>query len=281
MYLKMRRGAVLLLLCFYISVTVSAQSNAAIKRIVSLNGTITEILCDLGFQQQIVGVDVTSTWPAAMEKVPKVGHNRNITAEPVLALQPDLIVSTTNFLSPAVLAQFKNVGAQHLMVEQEFSVAGTKKLITQIAAALHVPEKGAALCKQLDQQQQALHIVPQQKKVLFIYARGAGTLMVAGEATPMDKMITLAGAKNAATGFNDFKPLTAEALVAANPDVILLFDTGLQSVGGIDGLLKIPGVAQTSAGKNKKVIVMDGQLLTGFSPRVITAVRELSQKISG
>lgn len=105
--------------------------------------------------------------------------------------------------------------------------------------------------------------------------------MVAGEATPMDKMIALAGAKNAATGFNDFKPLTAEALVAANPDVILLFDTGLQSVGGIDGLLKIPGVAQTAAGKNRKVIVMDGQLLTGFSPRVISAVKELSQKISG
>lgn len=281
MYLKLRRSAVLLLLCFHISVAVSAQSNAAIKRIVSLNGTITEILCDLGFQQQIVGVDVTSTWPATLDKVPKVGHNRNITAEPVLALQPDLIVSTTNFLSPAVLAQFKNVGVQHLMVEQEFSVLGTKKLITQIAAALHVPEKGAVLCKQLDQQQQSLHIVPQQKKVLFIYARGAGTLMVAGEATPMDKMIALAGAKNAATGFNDFKPLTAEALVAANPDVILLFDTGLQSVGGIDGLLKIPGVAQTSAGKNRKVIVMDGQLLTGFSPRVISAVKELSQKISG
>jgi iron complex transport system substrate-binding protein len=97
----------------------------------------------------------------------------------------------------------------------------------------------------------------------------------------MDKMITLAGAENAATGFNDFKPLTAEAMVAANPDVILLFDSGLQSLGGIEGLLKVPGVAQTNAGKNRKVIVMDGQLLTGFSPRVITAIKELSQKISG
>lgn len=280
MQLKLRWSTVLLLLCFHISISVSAQSTAA-KRIVSLNGTVTEILCDLGFQQQIVGVDVTSTWPAAMDKVPKVGHNRNITAEPVLALQPDMIISTANFLSPAVLSQFENVGIKHLIVEQEYSVAGTKKLITQIAAALKVPEKGAQLCKQLDQQQAALKIIPQNKKVLFIYARGAGTMMVAGEATPMDKMIALAGAKNAASGFNDFKPLTAEALVAANPDVILLFDTGLQSLGGVDGLLKVPGVAQTNAGKNKKVIVMDGQLLTGFSPRVVTAVKELSQKISG
>ncbi|MFY0252487.1 hemin ABC transporter substrate-binding protein [Chitinophaga sp. 30R24] len=278
MQLNLRWSTVLLLLCFQVSVCVSAQSY---KRIVSLNGTVTEIVCDLGFQQQIVGVDVTSTWPADMDKVPKVGHNRNITAEPVLTLQPDLILSTTNFLSPPVIAQFKNVGVKQVMVDQEYSIAGTKKLITEIAAVLQVPEKGAALCKRLDEEQQALHIASQHKKVLFIYARGAGTMMVAGEATPMDKMINLAGAKNAVSGFNDFKPLTAESLVAANPDVILLFDTGLQSVGGIDGLLKIPGVAQTTAGKNRKVIVMDGQLLSGFSPRVIGAVKELSQKING
>lgn len=163
MKLLLRWSAVLLLLCFSVSVHVSAQSTAY-KKIVSLNGTVTEILCELGFCQQIVGVDVTSTFPSEIAKVPKVGHNRNITAEPVLALQPDLIISTTNFLSPAVVAQFKQVGVHHVMVEQEYSVAGTKKLITQIAAALHVPEKGAALCKQLEQQQQVLKVVPQHKK---------------------------------------------------------------------------------------------------------------------
>ncbi|MCW3463108.1 heme/hemin ABC transporter substrate-binding protein [Chitinophaga nivalis] len=281
MSFKLRCSTVLFLLCLQIGVSVSTYAQSSYKRIVSLNGTVTEILCDLGFQQQIVGVDVTSIYPAAMEKVPKVGHNRNISAEPVLALQPDLILSTANFLSPAVIAQFKSVGIANVIVEQDYSVAGTKKLITQIAAALNVPAKGTALCKQIDQQQAALHIAKQNKKVLFIYARGAGTMMVAGEGTPMDKMITLAGAANAATGFHDFKPLTAEALVAANPDVVLLFDIGLQSLGGVDGLLKVPGVAQTNAGKNRKVIVMDGLLLSGFGPRVIPAIKELSQKIGG
>ncbi|NSL88724.1 ABC transporter substrate-binding protein [Chitinophaga sp. Mgbs1] len=278
MSLKLRSS---LLLLAFVCVVANASAQTAYKRIVSLNGAITEVLCALGFEKQIVGVDVTSTYPAAMEKVAKVGHNRNISAEPVLALQPDIIIATNNFLTPAVLDQFKSVGIPHVIIEQEFSVAGTKKLITQVAAAMHVPEKGTALCAQLDKQQQALRVTPQHKKVLFIYARGAGTMMVAGTATPMDKMIGLAGASNAATGFADFKPLTAESLVAANPDVILLFDTGLQSMGGIDGLLKVPGMAQTSAGRNKRVIVMDGQLLAGFGPRIITAIKELSQKISG
>jgi iron complex transport system substrate-binding protein len=122
-------------------------------------------------------------------------------------------------------------------------------------------------------------VIPQSKKVLFIYARGAGTMMVAGQETPLDKIITLAGAKNAANGFKDFKPLTTEALVAANPDVILLFDSGLESVGGVNGLLKVPGIPQTTAGKQQKIIAMDGQFLSGFGPRVLEAVKELSEKL--
>ncbi|WP_236059885.1 heme/hemin ABC transporter substrate-binding protein [Chitinophaga rhizophila] len=261
--------------CLLAVLNVSAQ-----KRIVSLNGAVTEIVCALGFEKSLVGVDVTSTYPAAMKQVPKVGHNRNISAEPVLALQPDLILATDNFIQPAVIDQFKGVGVKTVQMKQDFSIAGTKKLITDVAAALNVPDKGAALVKQLEKEQKTLHVAAHQKKVLFIYARGAGTMMVAGKETPLDKIIALAGAQNAANGFKDFKPLTPEALVTANPDVILMFDDGLKSMGGVDGLLKVQGVAQTNAGKQKKVITMDGQLLTGFGPRVIQAVQELSAKLN-
>ena len=264
----------LIALFMLVAFNVNAQ-----KRIVSLNGAVTEIVCALGFEKTLVGVDVTSTYPATMQKVPKVGHNRNISAEPVLALQPDLILATDNFIQPSVIEQFKNVGVKTVLMKQEFSVEGTKKLITEVAAALNVPAKGIALCKQLDKEQKELKVAAQGKKVLFIYARGAGTMMVAGKETPLDKIIGMAGAQNAANGFNDFKPLTPEALVTANPDVILMFDEGLKSMGGIDGLLKVQGIPQTTAGKQKKVIVMDGQLLTGFGPRVIQAVKELSDKL--
>jgi iron complex transport system substrate-binding protein len=272
MLLLMKRS--LLILFCLLSFHVYAQ-----KRIVSLNGAVTEIVCALGFEKTLVGVDVTSTYPLSMQKVPKVGHNRNISAEPVLALQPDLILATDNFIQPTVIEQFKNVGVKTVLIKQEFTVDGTKKLITEVAAALQVPAKGAALIQQLDKEQKALHVTAVSKKVLFIYARGAGTMMVAGKETPLDKIIALAGAKNAAEGFSDFKPLTPEALVTANPDVILMFDDGLKSMGGVEGLLKVQGIPQTNAGKEKKVIVMDGQLLTGFGPRVIQAVKELSDKL--
>lgn len=269
------RPLLILLLGFFFS----AADTQGQLRIVSLNGTVTEVVCALGFEKSLVGVDVTSTYPASVQKLPKVGHNRNISAEPVLALQPDLILATSNFLAPSVIEQFNATGVKTVVLQQEYSVEGTKKLIREVAAALQATEKGAALCKQLDQQQQALKVIPQSKKVLFIYARGAGTMMVAGQETPLDKIITLAGAKNAASGFKDFKPLTTEALVAANPDVILLFDSGLESVGGVNGLLKVPGIPQTTAGKQQKIIAMDGQFLSGFGPRVLEAVKVLSEKL--
>ncbi len=259
--------------------TLAAQARQGYQRIVSLNGTVTEIICALGLENKLVGVDVTSTYPASIQKLPKVGHNRNISAEPVLALQPDLILATSNFLLPVVIDQFKTTGVKTLVLQQEYSVAGTKKLIMEVAVALQAAGKGEALCRQLDKELQSLHIAQQSQKVLFIYARGAGTLMVAGKETPLDRIITLAGAHNAAGSFKDFKPLTTEALVAANPDVILMFDTGLQSMGGVNGLLKVPGIPQTTAGKQQKVIAMDGQLLSGFGPRLIQAIRELSEKL--
>jgi iron complex transport system substrate-binding protein len=103
--------------------------------------------------------------------------------------------------------------------------------------------------------------------------------MVSGTGTSIDKMIQLAGGKNAVTDFADFKPLAAESLVAANPDMILLFDSGLNSIGGIDGLEKIPGIIQTNAGRNRKIISMDGELLSGFGLRLPQAIRELQEKI--
>jgi iron complex transport system substrate-binding protein len=104
-------------------------------------------------------------------------------------------------------------------------------------------------------------------------------MMVAGKNTQVEKMIELAGGVNAVDDFTEFKPLTAEALVAANPDVILLFDSGLSSLGGVDGLLEVQGIRQTNAGKNKKFVEMEGQFLTGFSQRLGKAVEELAKRI--
>ena len=256
-----------------------AVATPAPVRIVSLNGTISEIICALGHQSHLVGVDVTSTYPDALSKLPKVGHNRNISTESVLALNPTLVVGTTESLKPEVAAQLKAAGLQVHLFKQEYSVAGTKQLIKDVAATFGATGQVPAVTAKLDADLAKVKKAATGPKVLFIYARGAGTMMVAGQGTSVEKALQLAGARNAASGFTDFKPLTAEALVAANPDVLLLFDSGLASLGGKAGLLQIPGVAQTTAGRTGRVVEMDGQLLTGFGPRLGQATAELASKL--
>ncbi|BAV05064.1 iron complex transport system substrate-binding protein [Filimonas lacunae] len=260
-------------------ITLSTLATQAQQRIVSLNGAISEILCALDAAPQIVGVDVTSNYPEVLKSKTKVGHNRNISAEGVLSLQPTMVITFDNQLNSQLLEQLKAAKVNTVILKQDLSVAGTRKLIAEVAAAIGQPAKAVALQKTFDKQMAAVKTTALHKKVLFIYARGAGAMQVSGTGTSIDKMITLAGGENAMTSFSDFKPLSSEALVAANPDVILMFDSGLGSIGGADGLIKMPGVAQTNAGKNKKVISMDGELLSGFSIRLPQAIQELYNKL--
>ena len=254
-------------------------AQAQVNRIVSINGTVTEIICALGFEKSIVGVDVTSTYPASMKNIAKVGHNRNLNVEGILALNPTILTGLEAEIKPEVKQQLVAAGVNVILFKQEYSIAGTKVLITEVATAFGKKSAANAVNKQIDKDVAAIKKSAKNKKVLFIYARGAGNMMVAGEGTSVEKAIVLAGASNAIAGFKDYKPLTAEAVVSANPDVILMFTSGLESMGGIDGLLKIQGIAQTNAGKNKKVIEMDGQLLTGFGPRVGVAIATLANQL--
>jgi iron complex transport system substrate-binding protein len=251
-------------------------------KIVSLNGTVSEILVDLGFEDNIVGVDVASTYPASLNSKPKVGHSQQIAAEGVIALGPDVVIGISNDVKPELAEQIRNSGIKLLLFDQQYSEEGTKTLIRSIADSLNRTGKGDSIITIVDAdlaKVDAVKKVAPKPKVLFIYARGTGTMMVAGNGTQVEKMIELAGGENAVNGFSDYKPLTAESLVAANPDVILLFDSGLSSLGNIDGLLEVQGVKETNAGKNRKIVEMDGQFLTGFSQRLGKAVLELAEKI--
>lgn len=251
-------------------------------KIVSLNGAVSEVLAGLGLEKSIVGTDITSNFPLSIKAKPKVGHNRNINAEGVMALQPNLVIGTKKEVSPALVAQFKSAGVKVLLVDQEYSINGTKQLIQTLASGLHASAKGEAMIKALNADLAKVKpVAPSAKrpKVLFIYARGTGTMMVGGTGTQVEKAIVLAGGQNAVTAFADYKPLTAEALVQANPDVILLFDSGLQSLGGAAGLLKVQGIKETTAGKNRRIISMDGELLSSFGPRLGIAIQELAGKI--
>lgn len=252
-------------------------------RIVSLNGTVSEIISELGLIDQIVGTDVASTYPESLADKPKVGHNKKVPVEGVLALRPNLIIGTKEDLNQETVEQFQQAGVRLILIDQQFSVEGTKNLIRTVSDSLDLSAKGDSILNTFDQEMAEVadyNTTAEKPKVLFIYARGAGTMMVGGTGTQADQVIALAGGNNVAKDFEQYRPLTPEALVAYNPDVLLFFSSGLSSLGDQEGLLNVQGVRETNAGKNKNIVAMDGQLLTGFSHRLPQAIEELHSKIN-
>src|SRR5690606_18213914 len=161
-----------------------------------------------------------SNYPSELEKKPKVGHSKKIPVEGVLALRPNLIVGTKQDVNQETVEQFKQAGVRLILFDQEYTVDGAKNLIRNIADTLHQTVKGDSILKEFKKQMlavQAFDKTTKKPRVLFIYARGAGTMMVGGKGTQVDKVIELAGAENAAKDFDEYKPLTPEALVAYNP----------------------------------------------------------------
>lgn len=253
------------------------------SRLVTLGGPVTEIVFALGAGNKVVGVDSSSIYPEEATQLPQVGYQRQLAAEGVLALNPTLILATTEAGPPEAVAQLKDSGVTVLILPAAESVEGAKAKIRGLAQALSLEAKGEVLIQKLEidlaEAEQLQAQVSSKPKVMFIYARGPGAVNVAGLETAADAMIRLAGGVNVAQDYEGYKPLTAEAAVAAAPEVLLLLSRGLESVGGKEELLKQPGLAQTPAGQSGRVIAMDDLYLLGFGPRLGQAVLELTREL--
>jgi len=262
-----------------------AAAETEAQRIVSLSGFLTEVLYELGYGDQIVGRDVTSAYPAAAKDIPDLGHISQLNAEAILALQPDVIfLEESQQEQTTVLQQLENAGLQIVTIPTSFHLNNAVLAAQKMADHLNVEQSQLeAMAQRIEQD--SLQLVEQraaydtQPKVLFIYARGAGRLMVGGTNTSAAAMIEKAGGQNAIQSFEDFRALTPEALLEAAPDVILLFETGLASLDGKEGLAQITGIPQTPAYQNDRIVAMDGHLLTAFGPRAGQAALELADSI--
>lgn len=256
------------------------------ERIVSLNGSTTEILFALGVGEKVVGCDASSTYPEGVkEKLPSIGYQYGLNVEGILSLKPTLVIGREDVKPPQVVEQLRMADVTVLLLKEPRTFDAAKKRLLTIGKAVGCEKKAAELAESLDvdikklQTKLTLRKEKPKRKALFLYLRGPQTALVLGKDTAAAAMFKVAGVENAAGKIKGNKPMTAEAVIAAKPDVYVLFTTGLESVGGVDGLLKLPGLALTPAGQNKRVVAMAGQYFSGFGPRCGRAALDLFKGI--
>lgn len=256
------------------------------SKIVAAGGAVTETIFALGEGARLVGVDISSLYPAdQIAKIQKVGYIRQLSAEGVLSLGPKLILATEDIGPPPVVQQMRASKVPLFVIPSGNTVEGAKKRIEIIGSILGKEAEAKALVNGIEGKLKAVesYIAANRPaapaKILFVYARGAGTLLASGSDTEADTMIKLVGAVNAVSGYKDYRPLTTEAAVAAKPDVILFMSGGLQSLGGIEGLKQIPALAATPALQNGRVIAMEDLYLLGFGPRLGDAALDLVKMV--
>jgi iron complex transport system substrate-binding protein len=257
---------------------ISFSASFAQQRIITAGSAITETVCALGDCNKIVGSDKTSTYPESIQNLPSIGYRNGINAEGIISLKPTLIIAERDYVKDEVLAQLSVSGIKLLIIDRKLNMADTKKFITQIAAELNRQAEGKKLIASIDaditEANTLLRKTTSKPKVIGIYNRGSSTMSLAGKET-FSEILNYAGAENAFTSVEGYKPLNTEALIAANPDYLLTTAHGLESLGGVDGFLKVPGVAQTTAGKKKQIVSIDNLMLTNFGPRIGKAIKEL------
>ncbi|WP_246272855.1 heme/hemin ABC transporter substrate-binding protein [Oricola thermophila] len=263
----------------------SADAQESPRRILSIGGAITEIVFALGEEGRLVGRDSTSTWPEEARELPDVGYMRALAPEGVLSIRPDLILASEGSGPPEAIDVLKAASIPYVEVPQEYDAEGIDAAIRIVSEALGVREKGDALRADLSEQITELSVavaeIKQRKRVLFILSMQDGRIMASGTGTAADGILRLAGAENALTEFAGYKQLTDEALISADPDVVLMMDRGDGFTIDDEALFSHPGLKSTRAGRNRAFVRMDGLYLLGFGPRTAAAALDLAKALYG
>ncbi len=258
------------------------QSTPTSQRLICIGSAVTEIVYALKASNLIVGVDTTSIYPDAARSLPSVGYSRTLSVEGILSLSPTQILLTEDAGPPVVLRQIQDAGIQIRRLPAHHSFTGICDRVIAIGQAIHQPARADQLKLQLQQQWARIEDEMKAKplpspvpRVLYIHSMNPSQVMVSGQDTNANAMIRYAGLRNAMDGFRGYKPLTPEAVIVANPDLILVTDQGLEAIGGRSQLARLPGIERTKAIISQKVISMDAVYLLGFGPRMPEAVLTL------
>jgi iron complex transport system substrate-binding protein len=253
------------------------------SRVIAAGGSVAEIVFALGAGDRLIARDTTSSHPPEVQALPDVGYVRALSAENLIAMDPDLILAEHDAGPPEVMEILRRTGIPVVTVPQALDPGGVAAKIATVADALDLAEAGAALqaevADRLALAEAARAALSPRPRVMFILSMQGGRLLVGGTGTSAEAMIALAGGVNAVTGIDGYKPLTDEAAVTAAPDVILMMDRGGDHAVTLADIAAHPALRLTPAGAEGRVATMDGLYLLGFGPRTGDAALELTGRL--
>ncbi len=249
-------------------------------RLVVAGGALTEIVVALGGAGRLVGVDTTSLYPAkVVEPLPRIGYIRTLSAEGILSLNPSFLLASDQAGPPAVIDQLRAVKLPLALVEETFAADHVPAKVLKVAEALGQDAAGKALAETIAADLASVRAAVSglaKPSVLFVLSNTGDRLMAAGQATAAETMIGLAGARNAIQGYTSYKPLSAEAALAADPDILVFPDHVVTALGGRAAIARLPQVSVTRAAAAGRIVSMDSLYLLGLGPRTAHAAHDFA-----
>ena len=262
------------------ALSISESSDFSVERVVVLANGVAEIMVALNSKSIVVGRDISST-ADSLSEIPIVTSGHQVISEKVIALEPDLVIIDASTGPKAAIDQIRSAKIKVVQTPESWSLEDIPSKVLAVGTAIGAPGAAQLLINQLVNQS-SVNQVSGKPRIAFLYLRGTSTVyLIGGPGSGADSLIKAiggvdVGAENLPRAFNT---LTAESLANLNPDVLLVMTKGLESVGGIDGLIKLPGIAQTEAGKRKAIIDVDDSLMLSFGPRSYSLLNELAKSV--
>ena len=263
------------------SISLSTDASFTASRVIVLANGVAEIIQSLNGQSIIVGRDISST-EDSLSDIPIVTSGHQVLPEKVIALKPDLVLIDASTGPKAAIETIRKAGISVVETPESWSLTDLPVKVRAVGRAIGASNQAEQLIEKINQSLK-VSTVSNKPRVAFLYLRGTSAVyLIGGKGSGADSLLDSIGAVDvgAAQLERPFNTLTAESLAALNPDVILVMSKALESVGGVEGLLALPGVAQTNAGKNSAIIDVDDSLLLSFGPRTPSLVQALADAFS-
>lgn len=262
------------------AVSVTAKTPPAFTRVVALANGSAEIIAAMGLTSILIGRDIAST-DKELSKVPIVTSGHQVVPEKIIALHPDLVIVDKSTGPLAALTTIKAAGIKVVQTPEAWTLNDIPAKVSRIADAIGETKSGEILNQALSDEIRA-SVTATKKRIAFLYLRGGNAIyLIGGKSSGADSLIKAIGSIDVGAQklAQPFTAMTSEAILALNPEIILVMSKGLESVGGVKGLVELPGVAQTDAGKNGRVIAVDDSLLLSFGPRTPDLIQQLSRAV--